>query len=269
MKVARALLTGVILFSTASWSRDVEPQRAQTPPAADTAPDTSTIDNLFHELVQDAQYVNGLLRGVTDKESADKVAPKLREILSSMAKRLHSLESYPFTGEQDTEALKSNMAALTHVSQANLASMQRLAEVNAYGSEALMDIFVSYNIDKVSTTSLSEEDIPQSQLYSELTDALDHVLYTLRRVQDSTSAAESLPQLHTLLQQIESAHRRLALLAPPHTDDLRETLRPAREKLQQLSRELNAEIARLQAAKCYLCPELDALLPRLLSPAAS
>lgn len=268
MKPGCALLTSVVLALPASWAQDAAAPAVQPAPQEET-PALSPIDALFQELLAESQELGRLLNEVTDKESADRVAGVLTQKMHHLDDRLHALETYPFDHRQDTEALKSHMAALTHISQSHLATMQRLVEVNAYGSEALMAVFARYKIDNARFTSLQAEDLPQTRFYSELADALEAALYALHKVKDEASAQASPAELRPLLKRIEAAHHMLAQLAPPRTDEQKEALRPEREKVQKLSNDLKEEITRLQAARCFFCTELDALLPRLLGPAAS
>lgn len=267
MKYTCALLAGILLGTSTALSQEAAGSAAPTAQPALTPPGES-IDSLCSELVSVSQQVYNLLGEVADKESADRVAPRLKEKLHFMSDRLRLLETLPFDHEQDTEALKSHMASLTHISQSNLAAMQRLAEVNAYGSEDLMAIFDRYKVEKRAINGLDADDLPQTQLYNELADTLESAIFTLQQIQSEEQAKAGLESLRPLLHKLEAAHNKLTILAPPHTDEQREALRPARERLARLSDELKKEISRLQAAKYYNCLELDTQLPRLLRLAA-
>lgn len=238
-----------------------EPEEAAAP--------TSDIDSFFHELVEAAQQVTHLLNEVADQESADRIAPALKQKLAYINDKLHALETFPPKSEQDAEALKQHMATLTHVSQNTLDSLQRLAEVNAYGSEALMEVFDRYKVDTEKIPHLQAEDVPQARIYSDLADYLDDALYALRKAQDEATAHEAIISLRPLLSKMEQAHHMLVQLAPPATDEQREAVRPVRERLLKLSNELKEEISRLQTAHCYKNEELDQLLPRLLQATSS
>lgn len=262
-----ALVSGVWMLCHLAMSQEGVETHVPAEEREESAP-SSAIDVQCRELVQVSQEMYKLLSEVADKEGADRAAGVLREKLARMSELLRSLESFPFDQAQDTEALKSHMATLTHISQLNLDTMQRLAEVNAYGSEALMGIFNRYKVDSQAVKLLDADDLPHTQLYGELADALESAILTLRQVQDETSARGSLAELGALLRQVETTHNKLSLLAPLHTDEQKEALRPVRERLMHISDELRGEAQRLQAEKCYRCAELDALLPRLLRPAA-
>lgn len=268
MKVIHSLLISTMLAAPSLYARDAAAAERAGAESSGVV-QAADIDSIFRELVDEAQVINRLLNEVTDRESADRIVPELKSRLQHLRVGLSGLERYSFSREQDAEALKSHMTSLTHISQRNLADMQRLAGVNAYGSEALMGIFDLYKINTLKAEGLDADDLPQTMLYHELEDALEAALPLLRRIQSEETATESLPGLRAVLSKIESAHRRLVLLAPPHTNEQKEALRPVRENLHRLSLQLKEEISRLQAAKCYSCAALDALLPHLLSPAAS
>lgn len=229
----------------------------------------SAIDQFFAALVHEAQQVYSLLNEVTDKESADRIAPLLDKSLAHMAAKMQELEQFPFRDEQDSEALTVHMASLTQVAQSCQDAMKRLSEVHAYGSDSLMSMFSRYKLQDNSLGYLREDDLPHSQLYGEMADSLDDALYSLRRVQDEASAREAVSTLQALLDKLEQAHRMLVQLAPPRTEEQREAVRPIRERLRQLSTLLKQQNDRLQAARCYQSPELDSILPRLLQLAAS
>lgn len=268
MKLSGVLLLGVLSLSPAARSQSDTGDESVPRAPEETAP-ASAIDAFFKELMSEALQVDHLLNEVIDKESADRVAEPLGRKLAYIAERLHTLESFPLNEERDAEALKTHMTTLTHASQNSLAIMQRLVEVNAYGSEALMAVFNRYKMDGTAVPNLKADDLPHTQLYSELVEAMDDSLLVLRKIQDEASAREALTTLQPLLNKIEHAHHMLAQLAPPTTDEQKEALRPARERLHMLTLEIKEEISRLQSAHCYQTEELDTILPRLLRPSAS
>lgn len=263
MKLTGAMLIGMLSLLPLTMGHDAGGNAPANVPV-EAAPPTSVIDPIFRDLVETAQQVADLLSEVTDKESADRIAAPLKEKLAFIKDKLHTLESYPLNEERDAEALKQHMAALTHVSQNTLNSIQLLVELNAYGSEALMEVFNRYKVDTEKIPHLQADDVPHGRIYSDLADLLDDVLYTLRKVQDGTSAQAALATLSPLLRKMEQSHHMLVQLAPPLTDEQREAVRPSRERLLKLSGELKEEISRLQAAHCFHIAELDSILPRLL-----
>lgn len=232
----------------------------------ETSP-AAAIDRVFAALVADAERVHALLGAVTDKESADGIVPEMEKVLADMEEKLHELEQYPFRSEKDAEVLSVNMATLTHVALSCLEDMQRLTEVNAYGSERLMGLFARYKLAG-SNLPLHADDLPHTQLYNALADMLDDALYCLRNVNDEAGAAAAVAKLRPMLQALEVSHNMLVQLAPPRTDEQREAIRPARERLQRLSTRLKEQTDRLQAEGCYRNAELNLILPRLLQMAS-
>ena len=259
MKLAGALFMMTFL-PLAVGQEQVE----SAPPQQEEATTPSPIDSFFQHLLAQAQQVDELLTQVADKESADRIAGPLVEQLQTIDDGLGKLQNFPFTQEKDAEAMKMHMATLTHISQNTLATMQRLVEVNAYGSEALMKVFDHYKLSSEKIPHLQADDLPHAQLYSELAEMLDDALVLLRRTQDEASVPPCLESLRPLLKKIADAHHMLVQLAPPRTNEQKEAIRPARERLLKVSNELRKEISRLQAVHCFRNNELDALLPQLL-----
>lgn len=254
----------------------VLPVIGATPPVAEAAapaphgaPPLSNMDALFLEIVDEARLIDRTLSQVTDKETADRSVELLEHMLIHMDEQLHALEQFSFRREQDAEALKAHMATLTHISQSYLATMRRLAEVNAYGSETLLALFIRYKVDGEKLSLLQAEDMPHTQLYGELADAMEDIIYTLSRVKDPAAAAAALPRLQELLSAADRVHLTLVQLVPPSTSEQKDAVRPAKERIQNLFNELKRIIDGLQEARSYGNKELDALLPRLLQTALS
>lgn len=261
MKSIFVVLSCSFIVSLAAWAQQAADEAA---PARLESLDASHIDPFFANIVDEAQQIDRLLSGITDRESADRSAVQLEEKLAHMSTQLLALEQYPFLHDQDAEALKAHMATLTHVAQSYLAGMQRLSEVNAYGSETLLALFARYKIDGEKLSQLHADDMPHTRLYGELADSLEDLLYTLSQVKDAAAAAQALPRLEKLLVEINHLHDMLAQLVPPATDEQKEAVRPARERLQIISNDIKSAVDKLQAAQCYGNIELDAFLPRIL-----
>lgn len=260
MKITLAICALWAAVSGAAWSRDGGEASAAALP-------WPQVEETFQAMVEDARQISRLLGEVTDRETADRVAGELEQALAHMNEKLQALEGYSFRREQDAEALKQHMATLTHVSQSYLATMQRLAEVQAYGSSALSGVMQRYKMDGDRLSHLRADDLPHTPLYNELADSLEDALYSLSKVQDEAGAAGAAPALRELLQRISHAHHLLEQLAPPHTDEQKEVVRPVRERLRQALGELQKENERIKAAQYYNNRELEALLPRLLQVA--
>ncbi|MCH5285516.1 MAG: hypothetical protein J1E42_07935 [Akkermansiaceae bacterium] len=241
------------------------------PPAdmRENAPPPSSLDALFDELITEASSIHHLLNEVADKDSADRVAAQLETRLAHMNSKLGELEQLP-PDESETGALQRHMTTLTHASQLYLTAMQRLAELNAYGSTALMGVFRRYKVDAVgSQPHLQADDLPHSPLYTELADTLEDALFTLRHVQDEASAQAAAQKIASLLQQMERAHDMLTQLAPLRTDEQKEAVRPARERVRRITDAIKEQTSRLKEAHYYNTPALDLLLPKLLPYSAS
>lgn len=227
--------------------------------------ETQPLEILFREMVDEARQIERMLSEVTDRESADRSVEALERMLTHMDTQLHELENFSFRHEQEVAALQTHMAMLTHISQNSLAAMQRLVEVNAYGSEPLLALFVRHRVDVEKRQRLRAEDMPHTQLYNELADAMEDVIYALNRVQSADDAAAVLAGLRKQLSATERVHHMLMQLVPPTTDEQKNAMRPVRVRLQKLFNELKKAIDHLQAAQCYGNEELDALLPKLLA----
>lgn len=232
-----------LALSPAAWALSslVGDDYAQELPADSESNAIATrIDTLWTELVKHAISVDRLLVEVTDKTGADAVAPQLETLLASMSRMLEELESYPFSHPQDVQALKKQMAALTYVSQSYQGTIQKLVELSAYGSEELMNVFRRYKLDSTRSVyaSANMEDTPQMRLYSDLADQVDDALYGLRKWEKGDHTEDIVLMLLEHAGKIERTHHMLTLLAPPSTDDQREALRPARQRLQLLAAEL-------------------------------
>ena len=137
----------IVSLSPASWAQEAPAEQQALCPAAELSSPPSPVDSLFGQMLEAAQQISRLLSEVTDKESADRSAVLLEQKLAYMDEQLRTLENFSFRRAQDAKALKVHMATLTHISQSYLASMQRLAVVNAYGSETLLALFVRFKVD--------------------------------------------------------------------------------------------------------------------------
>ena len=272
MKSRLATATCLLVTSPLAWAQDAAAEggySAHPEPAPKLAAPASPMDKIFREIVEEALQIDRILNDVTDKETADASAEMLARVLARMNDQLRTLEQFPLHREQDAEALRTHMVTLTRVSPSYLVTMQRLVEVNAYGSESLIAIFKQYNVDGEKITRLQADDLPHTQLYGEQADALEDLIYVLDHVQSADSAARALPALNSLHRAMQRTHDMLSKLVPPTTEEQKEAVRPARERLRKLSTELRSAIERLQTAQCYGNSTLDALLPQLLQVAAS
>lgn len=97
-------------------------------------------------LVLRAREVERLLRTVGDRSSADAVAELISLHLSEMKKGFALLEKQPLANEEESRNVALEMRSLAHVMQGIMPVLQVLREVNAYGSEALINVFLLYKL---------------------------------------------------------------------------------------------------------------------------
>lgn len=97
-------------------------------------------------LVQRAREVERLLRTVSDRKSADAVAEQVSLHLGEMKKGFQHLEKQAPANDDEARAVALEMRSLAHVMQGIMPVLQVLREVNAYGSEALINVFYLYKL---------------------------------------------------------------------------------------------------------------------------
>lgn len=208
--------------------------------------------SLCLRLVNEAREIDKLLHTVSDKPSADHAAVILRDKLDLMRTLLKRLEKEPPPTASDARMLDQQMSTLTHITQGYILTMQRLTEVNAYGSDDLLEVFRNYKMSsRQATSSTQGEDLPQSRLYIAMGDQLEDMLYLLRKVQNQEGAARASEALGPALEQTLRLRQMLENLSPAQPTEQREAIRPAKERLRRLCDELKREQERLRAAGYY------------------
>lgn len=239
------------------------PVASETPEAsADVPPEVSQI---CRDLLSDSQTVLNLLNEVTDRETADRVGAQLDVLLQRIDVNIKRLSELPLSDAQISGTIKTQMVGLTHLAQDSLRAMQRLREVGAYGSEKLMAIFVKYKVAVPSENPILAENIPHDRLLNSMADAVDDALYTLRKVHDEVSARDAANTVETLLAVIEDTRHMLTQLGPPRTEELRDALRPTRERVQRLGNEVRTVNEQLKSQKYFNVTRLGSIIERLLS----
>lgn len=229
----------------------------------------TSLKKLCETLISEGQQVETLLGSVADKASADVAAERLDQLLASMSHQLRQLQSRPITGDDDVRTIKTHMTSLTHISQMYLTTMKRLYEVEAYGSEKLMEVFRRYGVSvSVNSGVLQADDLPHTELYNKLSDQLENVLFVLRKTKDDATAAEAMQILQEQATQMERTRHMLTLLDPPRTDEQREAVLPSRERLMHLRKELLTLRSELQASGNSTMAQLMNLLERILVASA-
>lgn len=245
----------------------VSAQGVQTAPSGASKgpePPKSEAKQLGEQMLSELREIMKLLSGVTDRASADEAAVPLREKLKSLDAHLRRLETLPLTNEQDARSIHGDMTELMHLSQAGLDMLQRLREVSAYGSEALMAIFDQYKFGLGAAPALRADDLPHSQLYNQLADEIEDALYTLRKVQDEAGAHDAAITVENLLDQIEHTHQMLTQLAPPRTQEQREALEPARTRLLHVTAEARKVHESFRQKQFFGDPQLSEVMNRLI-----
>ena len=233
-------------------------------PTVSTAPASSSAE-ICTELLHLAQDVSRILRTISDRESADKAAGELRKHLETMKMLCLRLENLPIESEAMLRELTTAMRSLTHITQGYFPVVHRLLEVNAYGSEELIQVFNTY---RVPTSMRSDEGAAEAQevyLHLEWGDALEDVVCYLGRIRTAADAESLLPHLGSLVDSVEACRRRATdALDENATHDVLEQLKPAMERCRASFRMIQEERARLKA-NALLNDRLSELIERTLA----
>ncbi len=224
---------------------------------------------LCSRLVRESREVDRLLRTVSDRESGQAVAAQLRSKMEFLQQGAGQLSQMPLSGTDSIRQLEQFMRDMMHITQGYMPVVQRLVEVNAYGSEELLSVFQFYKMSAAAAANAArsgESLVVRS--CNEWCDSIDDMLYQLRRVQDSATAQSAAGgELASLIKRVE----RLAAdvesqqlgLSPQQLES--EPLPKTRLKL--LQGELRNEVLRLQKAGCYGVAQLTPMLEASLKAA--
>jgi len=247
--------------SGTSASASVGAVRPDVAPGHDLVSGTET---LCDQLVEEAREIDRILHTISDKASADHAAVVLGDKLELMRTLLKRLERMPAPSPADTRTLDQQMSALTHITQGYIPMVQRLTEVNGYGSEDLLRVFRNYKVvvSQRMSAATRAEDIPQSRLYTAIGDHLEDVLYLLRKVQDREGAARAAQALNAAQEETARLRQMLEALSPILPEEQREAARPARERLLRLCEELKNQQERLRKVAYYGEESLGSALER-------
>lgn len=120
-----------------------------------------------------AREVDRTLRTVVDLESGKQAAEALSHTLRHMQMALAELEKLPPLSAGKSRELEQKMRDLTHLTQGYMPMVQRLVEVNAYGSEELIAVFHYYKLTV--SRHKSEEESPMNRACVELADMVEDV----------------------------------------------------------------------------------------------
>lgn len=225
------------------------------------APAENALD-ACRKLVNEAREVDRVLRTVSDRESGVSAAEALRPRMEYLRRVSEQLGGMPLGAGEETRMLEQLMRDLTHITQGYIPVVQRLEEVNAYGAEELIQLFHYYKMNTGSRADLQTE-TPLVRSYIDWCDAVDDVLYLLRRVQNAQTASivvnELVPAMQKAEQRAEIAKRMQTGLSPQQLES--ECVPTTR--LQHLMLDMESEYTRLRAKDCFGVKELKNLLPQL------
>ncbi len=212
-------------------------------------------------LVNESREVDRVLRTVSDRESGVAAATELRTRMESLRKGAEQLGRLPLETAEDLRMLEQLMRDLTHVTQGYMPVVQRLTEVNAYGADELISLFVFYKMI-VQTGSTQVSETPLVREYTGWCDSIDDMLYILRRVQDAASASAVVSELSSACSRAERRAEQIEEMQHGLSPQQLESERVPMERLQTLRAELRMELRRLQSVNCYGVQALQELLQR-------
>lgn len=206
------------------------------------------------ELVERTAAVERQLLSVSDRESADRAAAALETEFAALQRTLRALAEQPQTEEPAQRELADTMQRLLYMTQRYLPVVQRLEEVNAYGSDALITVLHRYKQSAPRHEETAET--PSVRAYTEWAEAAEDVLYLLRQVQDAADAEETALTLPLAVEHLQQCRlRALSLGAAPDAAARRSA---AVKTLPRLRAELHTEHTRLLENHAFGIP---ALLP--------
>ncbi len=240
------------------------PTAAGEEPFAHQPPSDKEGSHVFEQLLEEAKGIEPLLHTVTDKASAEKAASDLQLRIDRMKTLLKLLENTP-QQPHSAQTISTQMSTLTRVTQGVLPTIQRLIEVNAYGSDRLLGIMRRY---LANSQDMGENggrlEIPASHLYEEMRHNLNNILGLLRKIQDPDSAKAAAAGLQELLATQNRLQSSLhAFISEPGKGQAAEELQKGILPLQE---EIRLELERLQHAGFYSTPDIGTLLKEIAQP---
>lgn len=208
------------------------------------------------ELLEQSRQIDRILRSVSDRESADKAADELKVLFDRMQGLCCQLETLPVSTPEDARMLSDSMRTLTHIFQSYIPVVERLMEVNAYGSEKLVNVFHLYKVRDGYGTGQPQEESPRVLAWQEVIDSLEVVLYHVRKLNSAEAVNQQMPRLREAVQRVEQR------LQTARSDEYhREIPASCRSQMSALHQELRNEIRRLSDSG-LLMGELADLLSR-------
>lgn len=216
--------------------------------------------DVCRRLVNEAREVDRVLRTVSDRESGMSAAEDLRKRMESLRRGAELLERLPMDRAEDLRMLEQLMRDLTHITQGYMPVVQRLVEVNAYGADELISLFAFYRMCGLAS-SVQPAETPLVREYVVWCDAIDDMLYLLRRAQDAATAAAVISELSAVCGKVERKADMIDVMQQGLSPLQLESERVPRERLQRLRAEVRQELRRLQSCSSYGVNALQALLP--------
>lgn len=208
------------------------------------------------ELLEQSRQIDRILRSVSDRESADKAADELKVLFDRMQGLCGQLETLPVSTPEDARMLSDSMRTLTHIFQSYIPVVERLMEVNAYGSEKLVNVFHLYKVRDGYGTGQPQEESPRVLAWQEVVDSLEVVLYHVRKLNTADAVNQQMPRLREAVQRVEQRWQ-----TARSDESHREIPESCRSQMSALYRELRDEMHRLSDSG-LLTDELADLLSR-------
>ena len=209
-----------------------------------------------NELLDLSRQIDRILRSVSDRESADKAADELTGLFERMQNLCCQLETLPVSTPEDARMLSDSMRTLTHIFQSYIPIVERLMEVNAYGSEKLVNVFNLYKVRDGYGAGQPQEESPRVLAWQEVADSLEVVLYHVRKLKTAEEVNHQMPRLREAVQRVEQR-----LQASRSDEYLNEIPASCRTQMSALYQELRNELSRLSDSG-ILTDELADLLKR-------
>ncbi len=219
--------------------------------------------DICRKLVETSREVDQLLRTISDRESGQAAAAELKPLMEYMLKAMEQLSTVPVETADDAHMLEDTMRDLMHITQGYTPVLQRLVEVNGYGSEELISLFRFYKMDaRQADIPAQQEETPLVRSYGAWCDRLEDVLYQLRKITSAELARQMLPALESAVAKAETCANQVEKLQAGLSPQQLMSEQVSAERLRRVGDELRQEIRRLRSSRSFGLPELDALLLR-------
>lgn len=244
-----------LLLAPPLTARDAAPQSDNKQVSA-----SNETEALCNKLIDEARRIDSILRGISDKASADKAAAELECCRVNMQAYLTGLETMPFDAET-THIITTQMTALTHITQGYMERVNELQQAGSFDSQLLTTQLNKLLADEGYTEEVEEpsESAPHAETFAKMEHLLSEALYMLRKTQDTATAKDAASSLRDIVTEHEALLKSLCESQEPsdsETTPQAPTL-PATE-------ELSTEFERLQEAEFYGDPDLSMLLQRYI-----